>query len=111
MKKKIFEAQNTLTDWTERLIENNADTQAFTNAITNRMEIMIMSVNGETSREYIHNFVNNMNVKDSSAFRRYVAENEPGLNYNLQVERPESLGGGSISVFLQLDQYLFLNIA
>lgn len=110
-KKKIFEAQNTLTDWTDRLLDEGAEEQPFTNAITNRMEIMIMAINGETSREYIHNYVNNMNVRDSSAFRRYVAENEPGLDYNLEVERPESLGGGSITVFLQLDQYLFLNIA
>lgn len=110
-KKKIYDAQNTLTDWSDRLLEEGAETQPFTNSITNRMEIMIMSVNGETSREYIHNYVNNMNVRDSSAFRRYVAENEPGLDYNLKVQRPESLGGGSISVFLQLDQYLFLNIA
>jgi hypothetical protein len=83
----------------------------FTNSITNRMEIMIMSVNGNEDRQFIHEYVNNMNVRDASSFRRYVTENEPGLDYNITVERPEELGGGSLTLFLQLDQFLFLNIA
>ena len=52
-----------------------------------------------------------MNVRDSSALRKYMAANEPGIDYNIQIQKPESLGGGSMEVFLQLDQYIFLNIA
>jgi hypothetical protein len=52
-----------------------------------------------------------MNVRDALAIRRYIAENEPGLDYAVTVERPESLGGGSMPVFLSLDEYVFLNIA
>ena len=55
--------------------------------------------------------IKNMNVKDSSALRKYINENEPGIDYNITIEKPESLGGGSMSVFLQLDQYIFLNVA
>ncbi len=110
-KTKIFEAQNTLSDWSDKMETEETEELPFTNTITNRMEIMIMEVNGERDREFIHNYVNNMNVRDSSAFRRFVAENEPGLDFNLTVERPESLGGGSMPVFLELDQTLFLNIA
>jgi hypothetical protein len=75
------------------------------------MQLMIMSVNGNTDRQFIYKYIMGMNVRDASAFRKYVNENEPGLDFNLEVERPESLGGGTVSVFLQLDQYLFLNIA
>ena len=60
---------------------------------------------------YISEYVNNMNVRDALAIRRYISENEPGLDYTVTVERPESLGGGSMPVFLSLDEYVFLNIA
>ena len=70
---------------------------------------MVMEVNGNRDRKFIHNYIMNMNVRDSSAFRKYVNDNEPGLDYNVEVARPESLGGGTVNVFLQLDQYLFLN--
>jgi hypothetical protein len=40
-----------------------------------------------------------------------MTQNEPGVDYNITVDRPESLGGGSFKTFLQLDQFLFLNIA
>ena len=109
MKKRLFECLRTLEEWEESLEDD--DDMPFTNAITNRMELSIMSVNGVTDRTYIANYVRNMRVKDSSALRRYIAENEPGLDYNIEVERPASLGGGSTTVFLSLDQYVFLNIA
>ena len=109
MKKRLFECLRPLEEWEESLEDD--DDMPFTNAITNRMELSVMSVNGVTDRTYIANYVRNMRVKDSSALRRYIAENEPGLDYNIEVERPASLGGGSTTVFLSLDQYVFLNIA
>lgn len=111
-KKKIFEAQNAINAWCDKLEETkDSRTSAFTNIVTNRMQLMIMEINGNRDRKFIYNYIMNMNVRDASAFRRYVTENEPGLDFNIEVERPESLGGGTASVFLQLDQYLFLNIA
>ena len=51
-----------------------------------------------------------MGVKDSLMLRRYILQNEPGVNFEITVERPESLGGGSMSVFLQFDEFIFLDI-
>jgi hypothetical protein len=51
-----------------------------------------------------------MRVKDSSALRKYMTANEPGMDYNITIERPADLGGGSFTTFLQLDQFLFLNL-
>lgn len=70
-----------------------------------------MAVNGITDKQYIYDFIRRMSVKDSSALRKYIQQNEPGVDYNIEVERPASLGGGSMKTFLQLDQFLFLNIA
>ena len=77
----------------------------------NPFNLLIMSVNDVTDRKYIMDFVRSMNVRDSSALRKYMTDNEPGIDFNLEVERPQSLGGGSMKVFLQLDQFVFLNIA
>ena len=110
-KKKVYDAQNALTMWKDKLTDAGEQNVAFTNLITNRMQLMIMEVNGNRDRQFIYKYIMGMNVRDASAFRKYVNEHEPGPDFNIDVERPESLGGGTISVFLQLDQYLFLNTA
>ena len=72
---------------------------------------MVKSVNGVTDKKFIKEYVVKMNIRDSAALRKYVIENEPGLDFNIDVERPQSLGGGSMTTFLTLDQFIFLNIA
>lgn len=79
--------------------------------ITNRLEMSVMSVNGNTDKQYIKKYVMNMMAKDSLALRRYIMENTPGLDFNIKIERPESLGGGFIDTFLEWGDTIFLNIA
>ena len=107
-KQKVKEAVRTIDMWAEKIDE---DDLLYTHSVTNRLEMSIMSVNGVTDRDYIKRYVRNMNVRDSSALRKYINDNEPGLDYNVTVHKPESLGGGSMPAFLQLDQLVFLNIA
>ena len=70
-----------------------------------------MAIDGITDRQYISDFIKKMNVKDSSSLRKYMLSNEPGVDYRITVEKPKSLGGGSFETFLQLDKFVFLNIA
>lgn len=107
-KTKLYEAKRNITKWSEKIDVDND--MGYTHTLTNRLELSIVSINGNEDREYISNYVNNMNVRDALAIRRYISENEPGLDYSVTVERPESLGGGSMPVFLSLDEYVFLNI-
>ena len=79
--------------------------------VTNRMEMNIVAVNGNYDRNYIHEYVNSMRAKDSLELRKYINENEPGIDFNIKVERPESLGGGSFETFLEWNDSVFLNIA
>jgi hypothetical protein len=72
--------------------------------------LLVKSVDGITDVKYIRDFILSMNVRDSVALRRYITENEPGIDYTITVNRPESLGGGSFKTFLQLDKFLFLNL-
>lgn len=104
----IRKAIRDIEKWEESMDD---DTLLYTHTVTNRLELSIMEVDGVTDRRIIRDFVRNMNVKDSSALRKYIRDNEPGIDYNIEIEKPESLGGGTMNVFLQLDQYIFLNVA
>lgn len=107
LKIKLNTAIGSITEYSDSLEEN--DEAMILHAATNHLEMSIMAVNEVTDRDYIHEYVKEMPVRDSSALRKYIAENEPGLDFNIEVERPESLGGGSETTFLRLDQFLFLN--
>jgi hypothetical protein len=108
-KVKIRKAIRTLEQWGDGMEDEN-DT-IITHALTNKLNQLVMAVDGITDKNYISDFIMKMNVRDSSALRKYMTNNEPGIDYNITVTRPESLGGGSFNTFLQLDQFLFLNIA
>lgn len=108
-KVNIRKAIRTLEKWSNDI--SDGDNMKFNHSLTNRLNLLIMAVDGITDKNYISDFIMKMNVRDSSALRKYMQKNEPGIDYNITVERPESLGGGSFTTFLQLDQFLFLNIA
>jgi hypothetical protein len=108
-KTKIYDAKRNIIKWSEK-IETTND-MGYTHSLTNRLELSIVSINGNEDREYISQYIGKMNVRDALEIRRYINENEPGLDFTVMVERPESLGGGSMPVFLSLDEYVFLNIA
>lgn len=108
-KTAVKQAINEIQKWSNRIEEGEG--MRFTHPVTNKFNLLIMSINDITDRKYIMDFVREMNVKDSSALRKYMTDNEPGVDFNIEIERPESLGGGSMKVFLQLDQFVFLNIA
>ena len=105
---KVRQAIRTIEGWGDRMEDD--DNMKFSHSLTNRLSLLIMAVDGITEKKYINDFIRRMNVRDSAALRRYINQNEPGIDYNIEIERPESLGGGSFKTFLQLDQFLFLNI-
>lgn len=105
---KIRQAIRTIESWGNNMDDENQI--KFNHTLTNKLNLLIMAVNGITDKQYINDFIRRMNVKDSTALRRYMTQNEPGVDYNIEIEKPASLGGGSYKTFLQLDQFLFLNI-
>ena len=107
---QIIEISNKLKKWSDNLAQNK-QVLPYTKSVTNTMEMQIVSVNGNTDRKYIHNFVMNMHASDSLAFRRYVYDNQPGVDFEIEVERPVSDGGGTFKCFLEWDDYVFWHIA
>lgn len=108
-KKTMKAALNIMGTWGKKLLE--ANNSAFTKIMTNNMQLQIMAVNGNTDREYIRKYVNQMLAKDALMLRKYINDNKPGIDFDIEVERPESLGGGSFKTFLNWDDTVFLNIS
>ena len=94
----------------EIISKYNPDTDmSFTHELTDRLILQTISINGITDRKYINDYIISMNIKDASEYRKYVIEHTPGVEYNIKVERPKSLGGGSVDTFLQFDQFILVN--
>ena len=106
-KSKLYEACRNIEDWYEN-IEEEGD--YYSRTLTNRLAAQVMAINGNTNRGFIEDYIERMNVRDSLAIRKYISNNEPGLNFELEIEKPESLGGGSQKVFLPFNEFIFLNI-
>ena len=108
-KKNIRSAIATMKNWSKRLSELN-DSE-YTRIMTNNMELQVTAVNGNYDREFIRKYIRMMPARDSLALRRYITENTPGIDFNIEIQRPESLGGGSFKTFLNWDDSVFLNIS
>lgn len=108
-KKVIRAAISAMEKWSKKLKDvNNSE---FTKIMTNNMQLQIVAVNGNYDREYIRKYINQMPARDSLMLRKYINDNRPGINFDIEVERPESLGGGSFKTFLNWDDSVFLNIS
>jgi len=107
-KKSLNSAMSVLNNWAKKLKDENKS--QFNKLITNNMELQITAVNGNYDRAFIKKYVNSMPARDSLMLRRYINENKPGINFDIEVQRPESLGGGSFKTFLNWDDSVFLNI-
>jgi hypothetical protein len=56
--------------------------------ITKELEMMVKSVNGNREMMNIHNFIQNLPIKDSQDFRKYVKEHKPSLDLKKTVKTP-----------------------
>lgn len=104
----------TVDDLKDMMVDMSVDSDIddedfFTNAITDGMELMTVSINGNSDREYIRNFIANMRAADAKAYRIYVNDHQPGVDLSITINIPESDGGGSYDTFLRLDEYVFIN--
>lgn len=108
-KSKVKGYLDDIESWAKEIGKNSSD--PYSRLITNRMELSIMSVDGDTDRTAIHQYVETMPAGDALALRKYINENEPGMDFMIDVERPASLGGGSFKSFLEWDSYIFFNLA
>lgn len=61
---------------------------AISQILTMRLATQIMEIDGNRDRVHIQSFVNQMPVMDSGLLRKYINDNEPGLDLNVSIEAP-----------------------
>lgn len=83
--------------------------EVYPNTVTEQMIMHTVSINGNKDREYIKNYIENMRTKDSMEYRKTFIDNRPGVDFNFNVNIPESDGGGSFATFLRVDDTIFIN--
>lgn len=68
------------------------------NLVTNRLVYSIVSVDGITDRNKISSFIRNMPARDSQALRKYMDENEPGIEMKSWMECPHCLESSEVNL-------------
>lgn len=101
-----------IMEWSNEIESNfnEMDGEFFLNAITESMVLRTVSINDNTSEEYIRGYIENMRAQDAYEYRAYMEENIVGVDFNITVNIPESDGGGSFETFLRIDDYVFRNV-
>lgn len=105
-KSLLVNSMTMLDKWTET---KSAENYSFSYTVTDMLERMIVSVNGNRDRDEIHKFVMKMPALDALMFRKYVNDNEPAVDFLITVDRPADLGGGQLKTFLNWDKFIFTN--
>ena len=88
---------------------SEVDEDVYPSTITEQMIMHTVSINGNTDIEFIKNHIENMRTKDAMDYRNYFSNNKPGVDFNFEVNIPESDGGGSFDTFLRIDDTIFIN--
>jgi hypothetical protein len=79
-----------LTNNQEKELQNIKDNSG-TSVIpinTKKLEMMIKSVDGQRDQMGIYQFIQNLPIKDSQEFKKFVSENKPGLDLIVDVIAP-----------------------
>lgn len=110
--KTAMEALDIVKEWSDTLSEDKEATveNIYHSVITTRMIHYTKSINGETNPIFIKNYIENMRAGEALKYRKYVEEHQPGMDLKIDVQIPESDGGGSFSTFLGIQDTIFLTI-
>lgn len=111
-KNEVIDALNLVKKWclNADFNPNETENKVYLTYITDRMISQTMSVNGNEDREFIKGYIENMRANDAIEYRKYVNENVPGVDLNITVPIPESMGGGSFDTFLSIGDTIFINV-
>ena len=106
------EAIKILNEWADTLSEEeNIDLDnSYVDTITARMCLYTHSINGETNPNYIKSYIENMRTQEATKYRNFVETNQPGMDLKINVQVPESDGGGSFDTFLGIRDTIFLTV-
>jgi hypothetical protein len=81
-----------LTSESERELENLKEAYSTNGQIapvvTRRLELLIQEIDGERNRENLSQIIQTMPIRDSQEFKKFVRNNQPGLDLSITVKAP-----------------------
>lgn len=105
----LEEAVAYIREWVGESEQGDSE-EIYSKAVTENMIKYTMEVNGNTDREYIRNYVENMRAMEARKYRDFVNDNRPGVDLSVSIPIPESDGGGSFETFLNISDTIFINV-
>jgi len=69
-----------------------------------KLEQQVTEINGERDKIKISNILKKLPILDARHLRKYITDNEPGMNLNVKASIP---GGGSVDTFLRFTRDFF----
>ena len=98
----------------ETIIRDNAvemdDEEIFIETVTEQMIMNTYSVNGNTDRDFIRSYIENMRSNNAFNYRKHINDDTPGIDFKITVDIPESDGGGSFTTFFRFSDTIFINL-
>ncbi len=70
------------------LIKNSKSDNLIVPTNTKRLEMMIKSIDGQRDQMLIYQFIQQLPIKDSQDFKKFVNENKPGIDLSIEVKTP-----------------------
>jgi len=66
--------------------------------VTSRLEYQAVAIDGIEDRNAISQFISKMPARDSRALRKYIKDNEPGIDLSVDMKCPECLKQGRVAL-------------
>jgi hypothetical protein len=85
-------------------IKTSATGNTIAPIMTKRLEMTIQSINGNRDKLQIYEFIQNLPIKDSQNFKKFIAENKPGLDLLIDITTPS---GEIVPIFVDFGVEFF----
>ena len=88
-------------------IREREEQEEYSRFITDSLKTVTMSVNDNTDRDFICQYVDNMRTEDAFLYRGFMTDNMPRVDINIKLNNEN---GKEMSVQLLIDDTIFLNM-
>ena len=88
-------------------IKEQEENEEYNTEITNSLKTITVSINDNTDRDFIGQYVDNMRNEDSFLYRSFVLDNIPRIVFKIKLN---DVDGNEVYVQLLIDDTIFLNV-
>lgn len=105
----LMDAIDYIYEWANNDSIEKDETTLYSNFMTSTLIRKTVSINGKEDRDFIEEYINNLRIGEAQKYRDYISENTPGIDFSLEIEMPESDGGGSFKTNFQYGETIFIS--